>query len=291
QNIVFRFSTGLYYQPPFYREMRNMDGTLNPDIKSQKSIHFILGGDYRFQAWNRPFIFTTELYYKYLDDLVPYVVDNVRIKYYADQLAKGYATGVDFKVYGEFVKGVDSWISLSLLKTQEDIYGDYYYNYFDEDGELITSGINYAGASTDSVRVEPGYLDRPGDQRINFSIFFQDYIPGLPYVKMHLRLMYGTGLPFGPPQSERYQQTRRMPDYRRVDIGFAYDIISERTQMKPCSFLNNIKGMTVSLEVFNLLQIYNTISYVWIKDINNTQYAVPNYLTPRLINLKLTASF
>jgi len=291
QNVVFRFSTGLYYQPPFYREMRNMDGTLNPNIKSQKSIHFILGSDYRFQAWNRPFIFTTELYYKYLDNLVPYVVDNVRIRYYADQLAKGYAAGVDFKVYGEFVKGVDSWISLSLLKTQEDIYGDYYYNYYDESGKFITSGVNYTGESSDSTRVEPGFLNRPGDQRVSFSIFFQDYIPGLPYIKMHLRLIYGTGLPFGPPQSERYQQTRRMPDYRRVDIGFAYDLISERTQMRPKNILRNIKGMTVSLEVFNLLQIYNTISYVWIKDITNTQYAVPNYLTPRLLNLKLTANF
>ncbi len=291
QNVVFRFSTGLYYQPPFYREMRNMDGSLNPNIKSQKSVHFILGSDYRFQAWNRPFIFTTELYYKYLDNLIPYVVDNVRIRYYSDQLARGYAAGIDLKVYGEFVKGVDSWISLSLMKTQEDIYDDYYYNYFNEDGKLIGSGINIGSSASDSSRVEPGYLDRPSDQRINFSVFFQDYIPGQPYVKMHLRLVYGTGLSFGPPKSERYQQTLRMPDYRRVDIGFSYEFINERTSMGPKNPLRNVKGMTVSLEVFNLLQIYNTISYVWIKDINNTQYAVPNYLTPRLLNLKLTANF
>ena len=291
QNVVFRFSTGYYYQPPFYREMRNMDGTLNPDIKSQKSIHFILGSDLRFQAWNRPFIFTTELYYKYLDNLIPYVVDNVRIRYYSDQTARGYAAGLDFKVYGEFVKGVDSWASLSIMKTQEDIYGDYYYNYFDESGIQINPAVVGIGAVSDSVRVEPGYIDRPSDQRVNFSIFFQDYIPGQPYVKMHLRLIYGTGLSFGPPKSERYQQTLRMPDYRRVDIGFSYDIINETSVMGPKNPFRNLNGMTVSLEVFNLLQIYNTISYVWIKDINNRQYGVPNYLTPRLVNLKLTASF
>ncbi len=287
QNIVFRFSTGVYYQPPFYREMRNMDGTINPDIKSQRSIHFILGSDYRFQAWNRPFIFTTEAYYKKLDNLIPYVVDNVRIRYYADQLAKGYAAGIDFKVYGEFVKGIDSWISLSIMKSQEDIYGDFYYDYYNSDGEIINPGIGV----TDSVRVEPGYIDRPTDQRINVSIFFQDYIPGQPYVKMHLRLLYGTGLPFGPPESERYQQTLRMPDYRRVDIGFSWEFINETTTMGPKNPFRNFKGMAVSFEIFNLLQTYNTISYVWIKDINNRGYAVPNYLTPRLLNLKLMAKF
>ncbi len=287
QNIVFRFSTGVYYQPPFYREMRNMDGSINPDIKSQRSIHFILGSDYRFQAWNRPFIFTTEAYYKKLDNLIPYVVDNVRIRYYADQLAKGYAAGIDFKVYGEFVKGIDSWISLSIMKSQEDIYGDFYYDYYNSDGEIINPGIGV----TDSVRVEPGYIDRPTDQRINLSIFFQDYIPGQPYVKMHLRLLYGTGLPFGPPESERYQQTLRMPDYRRVDIGFSWEFINETTTMGPKNPFRNFKGMAVSFEIFNLLQTYNTISYVWIKDINNRGYAVPNYLTPRLLNLKLMAKF
>lgn len=291
QNVVFRFSTGIYYQPPFYREMRNFDGTLNPDIKSQKSIHFILGSDYRFQAWDRPFIFTTELYYKKLDDLIPYVVDNVRIRYYADQRAKGYAAGVDLRIYGEFVKGVDSWASLSIMKTQEDIYDDFYYEYFNTDGEIIQPGVTINSNVADSTRVEPGYIDRPTDSRINFSVFFQDYIPGQPYVKMHLRLLYGTGLPFGQPQSERYEQTYRMPNYRRVDIGFSYQFINETSSMGPKNPFRNFKGMTISMEVFNLLQTYNTISYVWIKDINNKGYAVPNYLTPRLLNIKLTAEF
>ena len=290
QNFVLRFSTGVYYQPPFYREMRNMDGSLNPDIKSQRSIHFILGSDYRFQMWDRPFIFTSELYYKKLDNLIPYVVDNVRIRYYADQRAKGYAAGLDLKVYGEFVKGVDSWASLSIMKTQEDIYDDFYYEYYNSDGDIISS-LSLNNSVTDSSRIEPGYLDRPTDQRVNFSIFFQDYIPGQPYVKMHLRLLYGTGLPFGPPDSERYQQTLHMPDYRRVDIGFSWEFVNETTTMGPKNPFRSFKQMAISLEIFNLLQTFNTISYVWIKDINNRGYAVPNYLTPRLLNLKLTAQF
>ncbi len=291
QNIVFRFATGVYYQPPFYREMRNMDGTLNPNIKSQKSIHFILGSDYRFQAWNRPFIFTAELYYKHLDNLIPYVVDNVRIRYYADQLAKGYATGIDLKVYGEFVKGIDSWLSISFMKTEEDIYGDYYYNYFNAEGEKIGSGDEPDPEAAENVKVEPGYIPRPSDRRVNFSILFQDYIPGAPYLTMHLRLLYSTGMPFGPPDSERYTQTLRMPDYRRVDIGFSWQFVNEGTSFGPKNPFRGFNSMILSLEVFNLLQTFNTISYIWVKDINNRQYAVPNYLTPRLLNLKLAIAF
>jgi hypothetical protein len=291
QNLVFRFAAGLYYQPPFYRELRNLDGTLNEDTKAQEAIHFILGSDYRFQAWNRPFIFTTELYYKYLDNIIPYQIDNVRIRYYADQVAHGYAAGIDFKVYGEFVKGVDSWLSLSFLKTEEDIYGDYYYDYYNEDGVLVGSGPEMDPEVAENVKVEPGYYPRPSDRRVNFTIFFQDYIPKVPYVKMHLRLLYGTGLPFGAPDSEPYEHTLRMPDYRRVDIGFSYQFIHEGTQFGPKNPMKYFKNMAISLEVFNLLQTYNTVSYIWIKDANNREFAVPNYLTPRLLNIKLAADF
>lgn len=291
QNLVFRFATGIYYQPPFYREMRGMDGTINHDMKAQESIQFILGSDYRFQAWNRPFIFTAEVYYKHLDNLVPYVVDNVRIRYYADQTAKGYATGIDLKLFGEFVKGVDSWFTVSFMKTAEDIYGDFYYNYFDGNGEPVSPGDFPQNAITDSVRVEPGFIPRPTDRRLNFSIFFQDYIPKHPYLKVHLRLLYGTGLPFGPPDSERYKQTLRMPDYRRVDIGFSWQFVHEGSDFGKKNPLRYFDNMWLSFEIFNLFQIYNTISYIWIKDVNNTQYAVPNYLTPRLLNLKLHIEF
>ena len=290
-NLVFRFATGIYYQTPFYREMRGIDGVLNPNVKSQKSTHFIAGSDLRFNTWNRPFIFTTEVYYKKLDNLIPYYVDNVRVRYLTDQLAKGYAAGIDFKIYGEFVKGIDSWMSLSIMKTEEDIYNDFYYDYYNEDGDKIISGVTVDTQVADSVRVEPGFIPRPTDQRVNFSIFFQDYIPNHPYFKMHLRLLFSTGMPFGAPDSERYNHTLRMPDYRRVDIGFSYQFINEGTTFGKGNPFKHFKNMWVSLEVFNLLQIYNTVSYIWIKDINNKQYAVPNYLTPRLLNIKLTAEF
>ncbi len=290
-NLVFRFATGVYYQPPFYREMRNMDGTVNPNIKSQRSVHFILGSDYRFQVWDRPFILTTELYYKKLDNLIPYEVDNVRIRYYADQLAKGYAAGIDFKVYGEFVKGIDSWVSLSLMKTMEDIIGDYYYDYYNAEGEKIISGITTDTEVADSVKVEPGYIPRPTDRRVNFSIYFQDYIPNHPTYKVHLRLLYGTGFPFGAPGTQRYQQTLRMPDYRRVDIGFSKQFIGENTTFKEGNPLNHIRNMWLSVEIFNLFQVYNTVSYIWIKDVDNRMMAVPNYLTPRLLNVKLSMEF
>ncbi len=290
-NLVFRFATGVYYQPPFYREMRNMDATINYNIKSQRSIHFILGSDYRFQVWNRPFMLTTELYYKKLDNLIPYEVDNVRIRYFANQTAKGYATGIDMKIYGEFVKGIDSWITLSVMKTAEDVLNDFYYNYYNAKGEKIVSGITTDTQVADSVRVEPGYIPRPTDRRVNFSIYFQDYIPNHPSYKVHLRLLYGTGIPFGAPNTQRYLQTFRMPDYRRVDIGFSKQFIGSNTQFKHKNPLQHIRSMWLSLEVFNLFQIYNTISYIWIKDVHNRQFAVPNYLTPRLLNLKLAVEF
>lgn len=289
-NLVFRFATGIYYQTPFYREMRDTDGTINTNIKSQKSTHFIAGSDYRFNTWGRPFIFTTEVYYKILDNLIPYYVDNVRIRYLSNELAKGYAAGIDFKLYGEFVKGIDSWVSLSLMQTKEDIYDDYYYNYFNSEGTLITSSVADQTVADSSI-VYPGYIPRPTDQRLNFSIFFQDYIPNHPYLKVNMRLLYSTGLPFGAPNSERYQQTARMPDYRRVDIGFSYQFINEGTTFKQGNPLRNFKNMWLTLEVFNLLDIYNTVSYIWIKDVTNTEYAVPNYLTPRLLNIKLTGKF
>ena len=285
-NLVFRFASGVYYQPPFYREMRNMDGSLNPNIKSQRAIHFILGGDYRFQAGNRPFIFTTEAYYKKLDHLIPYEVDNLRIRYYANLTAKGYAAGIDFKLYGEFVKGIDSWITLSLMKTAQDVLGDYYYDYYNAAGKKLPPGRT--ASAVDSVKVEPGYIPRPTDRRVNFTIFFQDYIPHHKQFKVHLRLLFGTGLPFGPPQSQPYQQTLRMPPYRRVDIGFSWNPLDKK--VKRISH-KTVKSMWISLEVFNLFQTYNTISYTWIKDIYNHSFAIPNYLTTRRVNLKVAFKF
>lgn len=262
RDMVFRLSGGWYYQPPFYREMRNLQGGINEDIRAQRAIHLSLANDYQLQIWGRPFKMVTELYYKDFDQLIPYDLDNVRIRYRAENSARGFATGLDYRINGEFVKGVDSWASLSLMTIQEDIEGD--------------------GA---------GYLPRPTDQRFNFKIFFQDYLPRDPTFRVSLTLVYGSGLPFGPPQAEAKDRQFRLPDYRRVDIGFNKVFKTEGQQAK-WDFLNRFKSLWVGLEVFNLLQTNNTVSYLWIKDVSTArQYAVPNFLTGRLLNVKLVADF
>ena len=272
KDFVFRAASGIYYQSPFYKELRKLDGTLNLNIESQKSTHFVVGSDYLFYSWGRPFKLVTEVYYKKLENLIPYKVDNVRIQYLAENNSNGYATGIDLKINGEFVPGVESWASISVMQTMEDIEDDFYID--SESGETIY----------------PGFIPRPTDQRVNFSMFFQDYIPNNPNYKMHLSMMYGTGLPFGPPKSEKYQDVLTMPDYRRVDIGFSAVIKAEDKKSK-IKFLNKLNSMWVSAEVFNLLDIDNTVSYLWVSDVSGRQYAVPNYLTPRQLNFKLIVSF
>ena len=271
KDIVFRAASGIYYQSPFYKELRTPEGTLNSNIKAQKSTHYVMGADYLFYSWGRPFKWITEVYYKNLENLIPYKVDNVRIQYLANDLSNGYAKGIDMKINGEFVSGVESWASLSVMKTEEDIVGDY-----------IT---NADGSSS-----EAGFIPRPTDQRVNFSMFFQDYIPGNPNYKMHLNLIYGTGLSFGPPNSEKHQDVLRIPDYRRVDIGFSA-VLKDENKKSRIKWLNAFNSIWVSAEVFNLLDINNTVSYLWVADITGRQYAVPNYLTARQLNAKLILSF
>lgn len=290
-DLLFRFATGYYYQPPFYKELRDFKGNLVPLQDAQKSIHFVAGADWNLTIWNRPFKFTTEAYYKHLDDLIPYEVDNVRIRYYADQKARGYAAGIDMKINGEVVPGIESWASMSIMKTEEDILGDYYFRYYDEDHQLIGTGPEENSDAALNERVEPGFIPRPTDQRFRFSMFFQDYFPTNPTYKMHLALYFGSSLPFGPPKSARYQQILRMPPYRRVDIGFSKQIIGERIYFPKNKPIMKISSLWLSLEVFNLLQVSNTISYVWVTDVTGVKYAVPNYLTPRQLNIKLVAHF
>lgn len=277
RDMMFRFSSGLYYQPAFIKEMKNPAGEINPDIESQKSLHFVLGNDYMFKAWNRPFKLTTEVYYKSFTNLIPYKVDNVQTTYLGENKANGYAIGLDMKINGEFVKGIESWASLSVMETKEDIDGDFYIN-------------------SDNETIYPGYYPRPTDQLVNFSLFFQDYLPRNPSYRMLLSLHYGSRLPFSSPNPDRYDQTFRMEPYRRVDIGFSKVIKSDEKRYKEGNPLNWFKNLWISLEVFNLLDIDNTISYMWIKTVENQsglagQYAVPNYLTSRRFNLKLTAKF
>ena len=271
KDVVFRAASGIYYQSPFYKELRTPEGTLNSNIKAQKSTHYVLAADYLFYKWGRPFKWITEVYYKDLENLIPYKVDNVRIQYLANDLSNGYATGIDIKVNGEFVPGVESWASLSVMKTAEDIVGD---TKIDANGNTV----------------EAGYIPRPTDQRVNFSMFFQDYIPGKPKYKMHLNLIYGTGLPFGPPNGEKYQDILRIPNYRRVDIGFSA-VLKAADKKSKLKWLNTFNSIWVSAEVFNLLDINNTVSYLWVADVSGREYAVPNYLTARQLNAKLIFTF
>ncbi len=261
EKISFNLSGGVYYQSPFFKELKKRDGTINYDIKAQRSYQIVLGSDYILTAWNRPFRFTAEAYYKSMSRLIPYNIDNVRIRYLSEQKSTGYATGVDFNINGEFVSGVQSWASLSLMQTKEDIEGDGH-----------------------------GYIPRPTDQWLNFSLFFQDYFPGNPSYKMQLSGFYGSRLPVGPPHSERHQNIFRMPPYRRIDLGLSKVIISPANKSEH-RLAHHINDMWLSLEVFNLLNINNTISYFWVSSIYGDQFAVPNYLTNRKLNLKLTIKF
>jgi hypothetical protein len=291
QDLVFKASWGYYYQPPFYREMRGFDGKLNQNIKAQQSIHYLLSGDYNFKLWRRPFKVILAGYYKQLKDLIPYEIDNTRIRYFAKNNSVGYTQGVDLRINGEFIKGIESWATIGYLKTMENISDDRKVTYFNSDGDTIVNGYTFNNKPVDSTVVYPGYIPRPTDQRVTFGMFFQDYIPKLPSCKMYLNMQFGTGLPFGPPGHERWKQVFRMPPYRRVDIGFAYQIIKEDKPLPKKNPFHYLKGMFISIEVFNLLQVNNTVSYTWITDVTNRQYAVPNYLTRRTLNLKLQVKF
>lgn len=261
-NLVFHLSGGIYDQPAFYKELKDKNGIIYTNTKAQRSSQVVFGTDYVFRAWDRPFKFSTEAYYKFMSNLVPYQIDNVRIRYLPDQKSKGYATGVDMKINGEFVSGIESWASLSVMKTQEDILNDGH-----------------------------GYIPRPTDQRFSFSVFFQDYIPGNPSWKMHLTAFYGSRLPTGPANSERYMDVFRIPPYRRIDLGFSKVLINQDHKPFRSKAFNQIKDMWLSFEIFNLLGINNTISYLWIANNDGDMFAVPNYLTKRKLNLKLTIKF
>lgn len=265
ESLTFRFSTGLYYQTPFYKEIKDTvisDGAyrvqLNRSIRSQRSLQFVLGGDYDFRVYGRPFKFTTELYYKKLDRLIPYNLDNVRIVYYGENCARGYAAGFDMKLYGEFVPGTPSWITFSLMKTEEKIAGR--------------------------------WLPRPTDQLYNFSLYFTDFFPRREYWKMSLRCTLADGLPFGPTHSGREKETFRAPAYKRVDIGLSYKIWDWQNHPHIYGKSGFFKDAWLGVDCFNLLGINNVNSYYWITDVTGTQYAVPNYLTGRQLNVRIIAS-
>lgn len=291
RNILFRFATGLYYQPPFFRELRNLSGTINSQLKAQRSIHFVLGSDWNFYSWERSFKFVTEVYYKHLSNLVPYEVDNVRIRYLGENASKGYAYGIDMKVNGEFVKGVESWASLSYLKTAEDLYNDSYNQYLNQEGKVIRNGVTIDNVVADTLTIYPGFIPRPTDQRITFGLFFQDFLPMNPTFKVNLGFYFGSGLPTGAPNTPFYTHVFRLAPYRRVDLGLSKQIIGPESLRPIKGFFKGFKVLWITAEVLNMLDINNTVSYSWVRDMNNNQYGVPNYLTPRQINIKIGAEF
>ena len=265
EDFTFRFQAGVYHQTPFYKEIKDTVNTggiysvnLNKDIRSQRSIQFVLGGDYDFRVYNRPFKFTTEIYYKKLDRLIPYNLDNVRIVYYGENCAHGYAAGIDMKLYGEFVPGTTSWLTFSLMSTRENIGGK--------------------------------WLPRPTDQLYNLSLYFTDYFPRRESWKMSLRCSLADGLPFGPTHSGREKQTFRAPAYKRVDIGLSYKIFDYSKHTHIYGKTGFFKDIWAGVDALNLLGINNVNSYYWITDIQNIQHAVPNYLTGRQLNFRIIAN-
>lgn len=257
QQTVFKASVGLYQQAPLYREFRNDLGEINKNLKAQSSFHSIVGMDVNFSKWGRPFKFITEVYYKQLWNVNPYNLENIRIRYYADNIATAYAAGIDFRISGEFIPGDESWFSLGLLTTKEDIEND-----------------------------NRGYIPRPSDQRVNVGIFFQDHIPNAPTFKVHLRLLYSTGLPFSPPNNPDYRNVFRGSEYQRIDIGFSKMIKLGKKKEDPF-----LKSLWLSAEILNLTSHQNTISYYWVNDVNNNYYAVPNSLSQRFFNVRMNLNF
>lgn len=266
-NKILRFTAGVYKQPPSYRTVRDFTGKLNITQKAQSSYNTSVGYDYAFDAFGTRLKFTSEAYFKYSDRLIPYKIDNLRIKYLANEVSKGYAYGADFSIGGEFVKDLVSYFRMSIMQANEDIVGDSY----------VQNGAT----------VFPGFLKRPTDQRLNFSIFFQDKLLNSPTYKVHLNALYGSRLPIGPSQTPRYSDKFYIPSYKRVDIGFSKDFLDDAALHKPKFLDRNFNSVILFFEVFNMLNIDNTVSYLWLKDVDNVQYAIPNYLTGRQFNLKL----
>ena len=266
-DMLFRIATGIYYQQPFYKEIKNLDGSFNPNIQSQRSYQLILGNDYEFEMYDRPFKLTTELYYKKMDRMIPYFMDNVRIRYAGDNNSEGYAYGIDARLFGEFVPGVDSWLSASYARTYENINN-------------------------------LGYIPRATDQRFRFAIFYQDYMPKFPKMRINLTGVYAMGLPTGAPimfdaagkpsLETRYQFQKTLPSYKRVDIGLSYVFIDPKEKRQAWGFWEKFEELTLGLQVFNAFNIYNTVANQWVTDVsNNYIYPVPVNLTGRFFNAKL----
>jgi hypothetical protein len=261
KDMLFRIAAGLYYQPPFYRELRDANGVVQPNVKAQQSFHLVLGNEYSFKMWERPFKLTSEAYYKNLNDVNPYTLENVRIRYAANNNAKAYAYGLDMRLNGEFVPGTESWFSFGYLKTEENINNQ-------------------------------GYIARPTDQRLKFAALFQDYVPNVPNMKMYLNLVYNTGLPGGSPSyANPYDYQNRLPDYKRADLGLQFVLVDANKQFNN-GWKKPFKELSFGFEIFNMFDVQNAITNTWVRDVyTKRQYAIPNYLTPRVFNVRTTMKF
>ena len=290
KNILFKLAAGIYDQPAFYRELRRYDGSLNTNIKAQKSYQIVAGMDYNFTNTKRPFRITAEAYYKNLWDVVTYDIDNLRIRYSGNNNAKAYAYGIETRLYGELIKDAESWLSIGLMHTKENIDGDHYYNYKNAAGQTITSKTTDQTV-VDSVRQDVGWVRRPTDRLLTVGLFLQDYLATNKNFKVHLNMIYGSNMPYNIPNSTRYRNALIIDPYIRVDIGFSALLLSEKNKRRSHDPLRGLENIWASLEVYNLIDRDNTISYQLIKDFSNTTYTIPNKLTPRLLNLKIVARF
>ncbi len=261
KDMLFRIAGGLYYQPPFYRELRDSSGVVQPNVKAQKSFHIVVGNEYSFEMWDRPFKLVTEAYYKGMTDVNPYTLENVRIRYRAKNNAEAYAYGLDMRLNGEFVPGTESWFSFGYLKTEENIDNR-------------------------------GYIARPTDQRLKFGALFQDYVPNMPDLKMYLNLVYNTGVPGGSPSyADPYDFQIRLRDYRRADLGISYEIVNPERRYRS-NWKKAFKEFSIGFEIYNMFNNQNSITNTWVRDVySKRQFAIPNYLTPRVFNLRLSARF
>jgi hypothetical protein len=262
KDIVFRVSSGLYQQPPFYRELRDSEGTIRPEVKAQKSYHLLLGNEYSFQLWERPFSLHSEAYYKNLWDVNTYTLDDVRLRYVANNNAKAYVYGLDLRLYGAFVPGTESWISLGYLTTKEN-------------------------------SEDRGYIPRPTDQRFKAAILFQDYVPSIPNLKMYLNLVYSTGVPGGSPSySDPYIFQNRLRDYKRADLGISHIFVDEKKTYPEGHWLHHCKELQLGFEIFNLFNNQNAITNTWVRDVDSkNEFAVPNFMTSRILNIKVRVRF
>ncbi len=261
KDMLFRVSGGYYHQPPFYRELRDSLGIVHPEVKAQQAIHFVIGNDFSFKMWNRPFKLVSEAYYKNLTNVNPFTIDNVRIRYRAKNNATAYATGFDFRLNGEFVPGTESWFSFGYLITKENID-------------------------------ERGYISRPTDQRLKFALLFQDYVPNIPSLRMYLNMVYNTGVPGGSPSyADPYLFQNRLKDYFRSDIGISYVFVDLNNPPNK-NWQKSFKELSVGIELFNMFDVNNSITNTWVKDISTNQsIAVPNYLSGRVLNVKIAMRF